>query len=142
MWENAAEHQAMLVFAEHRFYGQTWPCGGEEAAHEDCLHLLTTEQAAADYVELLALIKSGTAAADIAPCPTSPVIAFGGSYGGKFATSPPHHLTAVSRTKCCIFHQPSSRALRTHTTHTHVLTRARTLRDACCVGPHEGKGKG
>mmetsp|Transcript_44411 Transcript_44411/g.121026 ORF Transcript_44411/g.121026 Transcript_44411/m.121026 type:complete len:469 (+) Transcript_44411:70-1476(+) len=85
MWENAAEHQAMLVFAEHRFYGQTWPCGGEEAAQEDCLHLLTTEQAAADYVELLALIKSGAAAADIAPCPTSPVIAFGGSYGGMLA---------------------------------------------------------
>jgi len=84
MWEHAASHQAMLVFAEHRFYGQSWPCGGAENAQKDCIHLLTTEQAMADYVELLAQIKGGSSGA-VPPTPTSPVIAFGGSYGGMLS---------------------------------------------------------
>jgi lysosomal Pro-X carboxypeptidase len=82
MWEHAKESGALLVFAEHRFYGESWPCGGEEAAMADCLHLLTHEQAMADYVLLLAALKlslGATGAND------SPVIAFGGSYGGMLA---------------------------------------------------------
>jgi lysosomal Pro-X carboxypeptidase len=79
MWENAKSASALLVFAEHRFFGDSWPCGSEEAAVSSCLHLLTHEQAMADYVQLLAALKETVGAE------ASPVIAFGGSYGGMLA---------------------------------------------------------
>ena len=79
MWENAKAEGALLVFAEHRFYGESWPCGGEEPAMKSCLHYLTHEQAMADYVEVLGAIKESKGAE------ASPVIAFGGSYGGMLA---------------------------------------------------------
>jgi lysosomal Pro-X carboxypeptidase len=79
MWENAEENKAMLVFAEHRFYGETWPCGGEDNAMNDCLNLLTHEQAMADYVQLLTIMKTNLSAT------SSPVITFGGSYGGMLS---------------------------------------------------------
>lgn len=81
MWENAESRGALLVFAEHRFYGETWPCGGMESALEYCMHLLTHEQAMADYVQLLAALRQegGLAAG------AGPVIAFGGSYGGMLS---------------------------------------------------------
>lgn len=100
MWENAEAAGAKLVFAEHRFYGgnclfscicilvssikrlfliDTWPCGGEEDAMNNCLYLLTHEQAMADYVQLLTNMKSNLNATE------SKVIVFGGSYGGMLA---------------------------------------------------------
>ena len=82
MWENAKEHGALLVFAEHRFYGDSFPCGDEENAKVDCLYLLTHEQAMADYVALLSDLKSSLGAVG---ANDSPVIAFGGSYGGMLA---------------------------------------------------------
>ena len=97
MWENAMEHRALLVFAEHRFYGKTRPCasssGGDlynddDGSGNDCLHLLTHEQAAADYVELVSLLKEGRApgsGCSQGNCDDSAVIAFGGSYGGMLS---------------------------------------------------------
>ena len=82
MWEHSQEAGALLVFAEHRFYGKSWPCGGEKPAMADCLSLLTHEQAMGDYVELLSTLKSTLGATGPND---SPVIAFGGSYGGMLA---------------------------------------------------------
>jgi len=82
MWEHAEAASALIVFAEHRFYGESWPCGGEDAAMADCLNLLTHEQAMADYVQLLAAYKESLGATGTND---SPVIAFGGSYGGMLA---------------------------------------------------------
>ncbi len=79
MWEHAQGARALLIFAEHRFFGESWPCGGAAEAQAGCLHLLTHEQAMADYVQLLATLKATIGAE------ASPVIAFGGSYGGMLA---------------------------------------------------------
>ena len=79
MWENAREHRALLVFAEHRFYGRTAPCD-PAAGGSACLALLTHEQAMADYVHVVGALRR---ARD--PNASSPVLAFGGSYGGMLA---------------------------------------------------------
>ncbi|KAH9158315.1 hypothetical protein AeNC1_019184, partial [Aphanomyces euteiches] len=75
MWENAAELHAMLIFAEHRFFGLSMPTNALNH-----MEYLSTEQALADFAVLLRFIKESYAAHD------SAVIAFGGSYGGMLAT--------------------------------------------------------
>ena len=84
MWENAAHFRAMLVFAEHRFYGKSQPTayhnGGHAARTIDGGHpYLTHELALADYAVLIASLRAEHNASK------SPVIVFGGSYGGKLA---------------------------------------------------------
>ncbi|ETW05762.1 hypothetical protein H310_03446 [Aphanomyces invadans] len=77
MWENAAEFGALLVFAEHRFFGKSVPYGADASKH---LQHLSSEQALADYAVLLREIK---AARNVTK---SAVIGFGGSYGGMLGT--------------------------------------------------------
>jgi lysosomal Pro-X carboxypeptidase len=74
MWENAARFGAAIVFAEHRYYGESrlFP---DDACD---MSLLTTEQALADYAIVIDVFKRELGA--------SAVIGFGGSYGGMLAT--------------------------------------------------------
>ncbi|XP_019634121.1 PREDICTED: lysosomal Pro-X carboxypeptidase-like [Branchiostoma belcheri] len=80
MWDIAPKFKAMVVFAEHRYYGDSMPYGKD--SYKDPRHLgyLTAEQALADFARLITHLKSSIpGAAD------SPVVAFGGSYGGMLA---------------------------------------------------------
>jgi len=76
MWENAERFGAMLVFAEHRYYGETWPLGTEEASLEH-MEYLSSQQALADYATLLHALRAQRGIPS-----RTPVISFGGSYGG------------------------------------------------------------
>ncbi|GFR51787.1 hypothetical protein Agub_g14244, partial [Astrephomene gubernaculifera] len=77
MWESAPDFGAMLVFAEHRYYGESVPYGKNVRKH---MGYLSAEQAMADYAQLITEIKDEYEAYD------SAVIGFGGSYGGMLAT--------------------------------------------------------
>jgi lysosomal Pro-X carboxypeptidase len=74
MWENAAEFGAMLIFAEHRFYGESKPF---PEGTDKCLDWLTTEQAMADFAQLIDHFRTTDDRFT-----KSAVVGFGGSYGG------------------------------------------------------------
>ena len=76
MWENAAAEGAYIVFAEHRYYGQSQPFGGASSLW---LEYLTHEQALADYAAIIFALQAELGAG------AQPVLVFGGSYGGKLA---------------------------------------------------------
>lgn len=84
MWENAEKLHAMLVFAEHRFYGKSmpYPIDPSKVTPNSTKHLgyLSSEQALADYAKLIYELKNSLYDAKF-----SPVIAIGGSYGGMLA---------------------------------------------------------
>jgi lysosomal Pro-X carboxypeptidase len=75
MWESAAEFKALLVFAEHRYYGTSLPYAPNTAG---CMNFLTSEQAMADFAYLIDHLRSPAWGAA-----HSPFIGFGGSYGGS-----------------------------------------------------------
>lgn len=74
MWESAEEFDAVLIFAEHRYYGQSKPF---PPGTPRCMSWLSTEQALADYAALIAFLKVKLS--------SGPYIGFGGSYGGMLA---------------------------------------------------------
>jgi lysosomal Pro-X carboxypeptidase len=69
----------MVIFAEHRYYGQSMPYGNK-SYESPFIDYLTSEQALADYAYLITSIKKNESDAA-----QSPVIAFGGSYGGMLS---------------------------------------------------------
>ncbi|XP_047985262.1 lysosomal Pro-X carboxypeptidase [Leguminivora glycinivorella] len=78
MWDIAEEFKAKLVFAEHRYYGDSKPFGDKSLDNEH-IGYLTSAQALADYADLLDYLQ------DHQVVPKYPVIAFGGSYGGMLS---------------------------------------------------------
>ncbi|KAI8437941.1 hypothetical protein MSG28_010609 [Choristoneura fumiferana] len=78
MWDIAEEFKAKLVFAEHRYYGESMPFGNKSLDNEH-IGYLTSEQALADYADLVDYLQGHEVN------PKYPVIAFGGSYGGMLA---------------------------------------------------------
>ncbi|XP_075527715.1 lysosomal Pro-X carboxypeptidase-like [Dermacentor variabilis] len=77
MWEMGKLFRALLIFAEHRYYGQSLPFGNDSFKHMTCL---SSEQAMADYVDLLTWLKGNLPGAQ-----NRDVVTFGGSYGGMLA---------------------------------------------------------
>jgi len=71
----------LVVFAEHRYYGQSLPFGSNSFNSTTNLSYLTSEQALADYAVLIDYIKT----TQYPNAQSSPVIAFGGSYGGMLS---------------------------------------------------------
>jgi lysosomal Pro-X carboxypeptidase len=75
MWQIAPELNAIVVFAEHRYYGHSQPFGND-SMKGDNLNYLTTAQALADYAQLIQFLN---------PNKERPVITIGGSYAGELA---------------------------------------------------------
>ncbi|XP_055351544.1 lysosomal Pro-X carboxypeptidase-like [Paramacrobiotus metropolitanus] len=78
MFELAPQLESMVIFAEHRYYGKSLPFDG--TLNGTTLAYLTSMQALADYNDLIDHLKH-----KIPGAARSPVIAFGGSYGGMLA---------------------------------------------------------
>ncbi|KAI8518757.1 Dipeptidyl peptidase 2 [Branchiostoma belcheri] len=79
--ELAAKFKALLVFAEHRYYGESLPFGNNSFTGEN-IGLLSVEQAMADYARLMTGMRTqlGCESPDVCP-----IITFGGSYGGMLS---------------------------------------------------------
>lgn len=69
----------MVIFAEHRYYGESMPYGNK-SMERDYIKYLTSEQALADYAYMINTFKE-----QIPGSKNSPVIVFGGSYGGMLS---------------------------------------------------------
>ncbi|KAL3530467.1 hypothetical protein ACH5RR_009789, partial [Cinchona calisaya] len=80
--DNAPRFKALLVYIEHRFYGNSIPLGTMEKAmeNETIRGYFNSAQALADYAEVLLHVKDKLSAHN------SPVIVIGGSYGGMLAS--------------------------------------------------------
>ncbi|GER41872.1 serine carboxypeptidase S28 family protein [Striga asiatica] len=82
MFEIAPTFKAMLVFIEHRYYGESMPYGGSHKraySNSKTLGYLSVTQALADYATLILDLKKNLTAENC------PVVVFGGSYGGMLA---------------------------------------------------------
>ncbi|XP_055940076.1 dipeptidyl peptidase 2-like [Argiope bruennichi] len=78
IFKAAKQFNALVLFAEHRYYGKSLPFGNDSFKGEN-IGLLSVNQAVSDYAFILKRFKE-THKAD-----KCPIIAFGGSYGGMLA---------------------------------------------------------
>ncbi|XP_021692132.2 uncharacterized protein LOC110673333 [Hevea brasiliensis] len=80
--ELAACFKALLLYIEHRYYGESMPFGSENQAFQNAntFGYLSSEQALADYAQVITNVKKNLSAE------SCPAIAVGGSYGGMLAS--------------------------------------------------------
>ncbi|XP_027173639.1 lysosomal Pro-X carboxypeptidase [Coffea eugenioides] len=79
MLDIAPKFRALLVFIEHRFYGESLPFHKKDLNSAKTLGYLSSQQALADYAVLIRSLKRNLSSE------ASPVVVFGGSYGGMLA---------------------------------------------------------
>lgn len=129
----APKLNALIIFAEQRYYGKTLPFGTKTWSSKDNLRYLSTEQVLADYALLLTSIKPGLNASGL------PVVTFGGSYGGTLSTlfriKYPHVVIgALAASAPLGYYSPSYWAERGVTEHTWfdtVVNDYATARPGC-----------
>ncbi|OMJ89196.1 hypothetical protein SteCoe_8670 [Stentor coeruleus] len=96
----ASQMDAIVVFAEHRYFGQSMPFGSASFQTPNNLKYLSPHQALADYAYLLNYLKREYYGL--------PVIAWGGSYGGMLAAwfrmKFPHLVAGSIASSAPIFH--------------------------------------
>ena len=80
LFETAEEFQAMVVFAEHRYYGTSLPNQTTIVDDADYMSFLTVEQAMEDYNALTVHIRKQWNMP-----PDTAFVAIGGSYGANLA---------------------------------------------------------
>ena len=78
MWTLGKSLGAHVVFAEHRYFGQSMP---QLQGVHNCLAYCTSAQALADYATLVRHLKTNV----LEGSSQGAVVAFGGSYGGMLA---------------------------------------------------------
>ncbi|XP_033173414.1 lysosomal Pro-X carboxypeptidase [Drosophila mauritiana] len=78
LWEQAERQRALVIFAEHRYYGKSLPFGSStfNTSLPEHLAYFTVEQTLEDYAMLITFLRNER---------QMPVVAFGGSYGGMLA---------------------------------------------------------
>ncbi|MBA0806966.1 hypothetical protein Gohar_022806 [Gossypium harknessii] len=79
MLDIAPKFRALLLFIEHRFYGESMPFGKDSYQSAKTLGYLNSQQALADFAVLIRSLKQNLSSE------ASPVVVFGGSYGGMLA---------------------------------------------------------
>ena len=87
MFDIAPEFGGLVIFCEHRYYGDSLPFGSQTFTNTDNLKYLTVENALADYAVFLTFIKKEYYSNITSKYDSIAVIAFGGSYGGVLAAA-------------------------------------------------------
>ena len=97
---------ALLVFAEHRYFGDSMPFGANSFNSQAQSKYLSPHQALADYARYIASLKINPAYTQ------SAVIVVGGSYGGMlsawFRIKYPHLVDGALAASAPIFHFPGT----------------------------------
>ncbi|EDO48107.1 predicted protein, partial [Nematostella vectensis] len=78
VFEAAKNFSALVIFGEHRYYGESLPFGQDSFKIEN-IGYLSIEQALADFATLIPALKKQFKAEE------KPVVSFGGSYGGMLS---------------------------------------------------------
>lgn len=86
----------MFINFQHRFYGESLPFGKDSYKSAETLGYLNSQQALADYAVLIRSLKHNLSSN------ASPVLVFGGSYGGSKFNLPLHHILCDSVCVCIL----------------------------------------